>query len=163
MQGRKNLYLFIALLLPICVFIFLKIFGKNEFAVAPLFVDVMPETQPGCSTIALPYHTPDSIIHRLDFRNDSLVLVSFGELTKEGVNQLKRVEEQTQTDRIHRLHISSSDNRYTTWKNCIFFLKEPFDLVLVDRKGVIRGHYTSNDLDEADRLITEITIILKKY
>ena len=163
MQGRKNLYLFIALLLPICVFIFLKMFGKNEFAVAPLFVDVMPEIQPGCTAVTIPYHTPDSIVQKLDFKNDSLVLISFGEPNQEGVNQLKRVDEQHQTDRVHQLHIPSSDYRYTTWKNCIFFLKEPFDLVLVDRKGVIRGQYTSNDLDEMDRLITEITIILKKY
>ena len=163
MKGRKNLYLFIALLLPICVFIFLKMFGRNEFTVAPLFVDVMPEVQPGCATVTIPYHTPDSIVQKIDFRNDSLVLVSFGETTPEGVSQLKRVEEQHQADPIHQLHIPSSDYRYTTWRPCTFFLKEPFDLVLVDSKGVIRGHYNSKDLDEMDRLITEITIILKKY
>ena len=163
MQGRKNLYLFIALLLPRCVFIFLKLFGKNEFAVAPLFVDVMPEVQPGCAAVSIPYHTPDSIVQKLDFKNDSLVLISFGEPNQEGINQLKRVDEQHQSDPIHQVHIPSSDYRYTTWNNCIFFLKEPFDLVLVDRKGVIRGQYTSNDLDEMDRLITEITIILRKY
>jgi hypothetical protein len=48
-------------------------------------------------------------------------------------------------------------------KKCVFLLKEPFDLVMVDRAGVIRGQYTSNDREEVDRLIMEITIILKRY
>lgn len=160
MKGRKNLYLFIALLLPGCVFVFLKIFGKNEFAVPSLYVNEMPEIPSGCQQVSIPYHTPDSILTQLDFRTDSLILMSFGEPTKEGTNQLNRVAERY-PDLVQRS--IPSDDKDFGWRNCIFFLKEPFDLILVDRKGTIRGHYDSDDLDDMDRLITEITIILKKY
>lgn len=162
MKGRKILYLFIALLLPGCVFVFLKFFGKNEFAVPPLYADVMPEVPAGCEKVTLPYFVPDSILSQLQFSQDSLVLISFGELTKEGTHQVDRVKELYPTE-VVQWPISSADVRGTFWKHCTFFLKEPFDLVLVDRRGRIRGQYTSNDLDEMDRLITEITIILKRY
>jgi len=49
------------------------------------------------------------------------------------------------------------------WKTCIFLLKKPYDVVLIDRKGLIRGQFVSDNREEIDRLITEVDIILKKY
>lgn len=163
MKGKQFIFLLIALVLPGCVFVFLKIFGKNEFAVEPLYSSVGPEVPAGCSPVTVPYYVPDSIVKQLNFRQDSLVLVMLGDLTADGVTQLKRVEEEYNTDPIHQTVIGSSDPRMPSWKKCIFFMREPFDLVLVDRKGALRGQYSSNDREDVDRLLTEITIILKKY
>jgi len=164
MKGKKQLiYLAIALILPGSVFVFLKMFGKNEFAVEPLYATVAPEVPAGCSSVTVPYHVPDNIVGQLNFLHDSLVLVVFGSPTFYGVNQLKRVDEQYKTDPLHQFVIGNDDPRIASWKKCIFFLKEPFDLVLVDRKGVLRGQYISKDREDVDRLLTEITIILKKY
>jgi hypothetical protein len=163
MKGKQLIFLLIALVLPGCVFVFLKIFGKNEFAVEPLYNAVAPEVPAGCSPVTVPYQVPDSIVKQLDFRQDSLVLVALGDLTADGITQLKRVDEEYSTDPIRQTVIGSSDPRMSFWKQCIFFLKEPFDLVLVDREGALRGQYSSNDREDVDRLLTEITIILKKY
>jgi hypothetical protein len=170
MKGKQLIFLLIALVLPGCVFVFLKIFGKNEFAVEPLYSAVAPEVPAGCSPVTVPYYVPDSIVKQLNFRQDSLsadkaglVLVMLGDLSADGITQLKRVDEEYNTDPVHQTVIGGSDPRMSSWKKCIFFLKEPFDLVLVDRKGALRGQYNSNDREDVDRLLTEITIILKKY
>jgi len=161
MKKTKALFLFLALLLPVLVFLFLRFFGKNEFAVPPLYTETFPEVPQGCAPVkALPYHIADSVRRKLPFGDDSLALVTFGELSSEAINQLKRVGSKFPNDPVVMVQLADTK---PDWKQCVFFLKPPFDWVLVDRRGTIRGQYTSGDLDEADRLITEITIILKKY
>ncbi|MBL0739745.1 hypothetical protein [Chryseolinea lacunae] len=161
MKRNKAIFLFLALLLPILIFLFLKFFGKNEFAVPPLYTQTYPETLGPCAPVkTLPYRIADSVQTKLPFGNDSLVLVSFGTLSKEADNQMKRVKGVFEKDPVAYLHI---DNDASPWKQCVFFLKPPFNLALVDRKGALRGQYEAADLDEMDRLITELTIILKKY
>ena len=163
MKGNKIIFLFLAFLLPVCIFLFLKFFGKNEFAVEPLYSTIAPDVQEGCAPVSIPYYVPDSITNALSFGNDSLVLVIFGKPDKEGATQLMRIDEEFPEDRIQQKIITDADPHFSSWKKCIFFLKEPFDVILVDRKGVIRGQYVSNDREEIDRLLTEIAIILKKY
>jgi len=163
MKQRKSIFLFLALILPICIFLFLKFFGKNEFAVQPLYVDVYPEVQEGCAAAnMLPYYIPDSIRVQLPLKKDSLVIVLFGTLNNESWNQMQRVKEEITHDPVKLLPVPSSD-RALFWMTCIFFLKQPYDLVLVDRRGAIRGQYVSGDREQVDRLLTELTIILKKY
>jgi hypothetical protein len=160
MKGKQFIYLFAALLLPACVFIFLKIFGKNEFAVEPLFVTSSPEIPAGCDSVNIPYHVPDTVMKSLDFKNDSLVLVVFGSLDKVAEGQLKRVDEEFGGDPIRKINIIVD---HAQWRSCVFFLKEPFTLALVDYRGRIRGQYDPDDREDIDRLLTELTIILKKY
>src|SRR5688572_30226278 len=79
MNGKKVVFLFLAFLLPICIFIFLKIFGKNEFRVEPLFQDDKVKiTQKGCGEIKLPYKIPAEILSGIITTNDSLAIVYFG-------------------------------------------------------------------------------------
>jgi hypothetical protein len=47
-------------------------------------------------------------------------------------------------------------------KDCVFLLHDPYDIVLFDKQGFIRGQYYSGDRDEIDRLILELSIILNK-
>lgn len=163
MKGNKVIFLFLAFLLPVLIFLFLKFFGKNEFVVEPLYITEAPEVPSGCAPVSIPYHVPDSVKNSLTLENDTLTLLVFGKPDKEALTQLERVDEEFAGDAIHKKIIGQADPEYISLKQCIFFLKEPFDIVLVDRRGTIRGQYVNNDREDIDRLLTEIAIILKKY
>lgn len=162
MKKQKALFLFLALILPICIFIFLKLFGKNEFAVQPLYSDTYPDSGDCKISVKLPYSIPDSVSRQLPLNNDSLVLIVFGEMNVDAANQIKRIETEFGTDPMALFFVASSE-KSESWRKCVFFLKAPLDLILVDRNGVIRGEYQSDDREDVDRLLTEVTIILKKY
>lgn len=162
--SRKAFYLFLALILPGLVFLFLKYFGKNEFAVEPLFVKEAPVSMTGCDAITLPYSLPDSIRKPLFREQDSLSLILFGALKGNTMeSQWKRVQQELRTDPVQFLHRADTTETTQTLRQCTFLLREPFEAVLVDRRGVIRGQYDLADREDTDRLITEVIIILKKY
>ncbi len=162
MNLKKIVLLFLALLFPACVFVFLKFFGKNEFNVQPLYADAYPEGVGECGvTITLPYHIPDSVISSLQLSADSLTLIHFGKLNTESENQLSRVKKEHGMD--VKFNFLDDQKNAVTLKNCVFFLKDPYNLVLVDNEGIIRGQYISNDRDEIDRLLMELSILFKRY
>jgi hypothetical protein len=163
MKGKKLIYLFLALLLPGCIFVFLKLFGKNEFAVQPLYESVAPTSPNECQPVTLPYLIPDSIARTINSKNDSLVLVLFGDLSNEGKSQLDRVNEELAGGSLIEYQVRNNDPRISYWRSCIFFVREPFNLILVDNHKRIRGEYNINDREDVDRLLTEITIILRKF
>ncbi|MFZ6008864.1 MAG: hypothetical protein ACOYXT_00835 [Bacteroidota bacterium] len=164
MSGKKIFLLFCALVLPIGIFIFLKFFGKNEFAVKPLFVDEAPVGAADCAPVSLPYHVPDSILQNIIRINDSLAIVYFesAQPAAGAKAQLERITVEFANDPLNIIELAPSAEQERK-KKCVFFLSGINDLVLVDQKGLIRGHYTANDREEVDRLNTEISIILKKY
>jgi hypothetical protein len=164
MNGKKTVFLFLALLLPVGVFLFLKFFGKNRFDVPVLFESELPAATHACGVhYTLPYRVPDSVAAPLFQANDpGLILLSFSpereyqaRLTSEmAAGDLKIIQA---TDTVFR----AMDFNFV--RNCIFLLDAPFDLVLLDRQRRIRGQYTAADRDEVDRLIVELKIILEKY
>lgn len=162
-MNKKSIFLFLALIFPVLIFVFLKFFGRNEFAVTPLFTETNSEIPEGCLPVTFPYHVQDSVLRQLDFKEDSLVLVLFGAPNEEAKIQINRIMDEISNDEIRMVRFPVSGEKVLQWKKCIFFLKHPFDLVLVDRNGLIRGQYNSGDREEVDRLLMEITIILKRY
>jgi hypothetical protein len=163
MKFKKGIYLFLALLFPIGIFLFLRLFGKNEFAVEALYQKDYPKVSPDCPKIVgLPYFVPDSVLAQLNKNSDSLTVIFFGALKGEQLNQFKRVSADTIVDDITVLNLQVSD-RSKLWQRCVFFLQDPLDVVMVDAKGTVRGNYLAGDRDDIDRLLTEIDIILKKY
>ena len=76
-RGSKGILLFLALLLPICIFLFLKFFGKNEFAVEPLFTEGKASDET-CFPVSYPYVVSDSVMKDYPLGNDSLLLLYFG-------------------------------------------------------------------------------------
>jgi hypothetical protein len=165
MKSTKALFLFLALILPVCIFLFLKFFGRNEYDVKPLFSDSPPPTDTNCTTVTtVPYVVHDSIRSQLVVENDSLVVIAFNSEAADinSTNQMKRIAEEVSGLPVSLLTFSGSE-RHLSWKSCVFFLKGSQDLVVVDRHGRIRGQYTSTDREDADRLLTEVTIILKRY
>jgi hypothetical protein len=164
MSGKKALFLFLAFMLPVCVFLFLKIFGKNEFAVQPMFQKELPKNISGCGDVHLPYKLGKKIVDEIFSKNDSLVLIYFRRENpvKESLNQMRRIEKLIRDYPMKTAAFEASSS-LSNDKRCVFLVKDPYDLVLVDHHGLIRGQYVSYDLDEMDRLLTEVDIILKKY
>ncbi|MBL7856080.1 MAG: hypothetical protein JNM57_00210 [Cyclobacteriaceae bacterium] len=160
---KKILYLFAALLLPVLVFVFLKFFGKNEFNVDPLFVHDLPINQSGCSVPQLPYHIPDSVLNQFSVGEEGLMLFLFAPQDGEIKRNLNRVSSDFPSLTSSLILKDVSDDQTQFLKKCIFFLSEPFNLVLVDSSGTIRGQYKAHDREDTDRLVTELTIILKQY
>ena len=163
MNRTKAIFLFLALLLPVCIFIFLKIFGKNEFNVEPLFSQSPPPASSECQKASAPYFLHDSVRSQLPFGNDSLLVIAFdGNRDPNAASQLKRLKEEIANLPVGYLTLPGG-GRHLLWKRCLFFLEEPQDVVTVDAKGRIRGQYTAEDREDIDRLLTELTIILKRY
>ena len=159
-KGGKVILLFLALLLPIGIFLFLKIFGKNEFAVDPLFTTQSAEDST-CFPIRYPYHVPDSIARLYPIENDSLVLILSANDDDESIRQRNRAKDRMADFPVKWHSLDTSAQNKFHWK-CVFLMREQKDVVLIDRRGRIRGQYAS-DREDIDRLITEVTIILKKY
>lgn len=159
MKVGKALVILTALVLPIGIFLFLKIFGENKFEVAPLFQTELPEVASGCSTITTPYLIPGEIVDRyIKTENELSVIVVDSE-----VSVLSRIFDQFSGDPVKVKRIESSETMAgQSLKECVFLLYGPYDIVLFDKQGFIRGQYYSGDRDEIDRLILELSIILNK-
>ncbi len=179
MKGLKFFLLVLALALPIGIFLFLKYFGKNEFSVEPLYSTGV-SVPDGCPIPAAgAYAIPERVLNRLSWsERDSLTLFFIaskvdGKASPERIHgrflehELRRVWVQIDSnlldfEPIGKAVIISPDS-LKIFKACFFFLKEPYNLLLVDNKRRIRGNYVLNNREEIDRLLLEAKIILKKY
>ncbi|HEU5291142.1 MAG TPA: hypothetical protein VFU05_10895, partial [Cyclobacteriaceae bacterium] len=120
---KKGLFLFLALLLPVMVFVFLKFFGKNEFAVEPLFQEGI-ETPVACQSFSFksPYTIADSILTKLDWnKNDSITLIIFDDKNRENRirkhGQIERIAEEFKSERLSVLCLVDSGE--SNWLNNI--------------------------------------------
>lgn len=165
-MGKKGIFLFVALLLPGVIFVFLKLFGKNEFAVEPLFQKEKPAAMSGCGDITLPYRVDAAVVKEILPERDSLVLIWFvkdATASSAAATEMGQLKTELAGDPVGFVSIDRDDQRFTDWYDCRFLMRGPLDAVIVDKSGVIRGQYELEDRDEADRLRTEVTILLKKY
>jgi hypothetical protein len=186
MNIKKSVFLFLALLLPIVTFLFLKFFGKNEFSVEPLFQTVVQPSE-ACSDIkySAPYAIADSLLSEFQRGvEDSITLVVFqnSQVAKqqEQTIQLTRVFKEFVNERMGVVKVvtdSANENRkearlkilsledaeFSRHQKCIFLLVSLNDAVVIDKENRIRGQYVMSNREEADRLIMELKILLKKY
>jgi hypothetical protein len=158
MRGKKILFLFLGLGMPIIVFLFLKMFGRNQFEVP------LPEIQPApeCHfTNPESYIVSDSIIGSLTEESFELLVINFGPQAK----KLDRITESFPVEvvKVEVRALGMARERLERIKKCGFFLQSPNNAVLLDNQKKIRGYYDGTDRDELDRLEAEIKIILKKY
>lgn len=170
-MSKKSVYLFLALLLPVIVFVFLKYFGKNEFAIPVYYKDGIDSVSVSCGgDYARPYTVPDSVLTAINAAKKQAWVAVFEptEASKIELNRLKdifRPEEFTKSEIIIQQGDPTgiSERRYRRWTSCIFFVKKPYNAVLVDDQNRIRGYYAVDSREEMDRLILEMQILLKKY
>jgi hypothetical protein len=162
MPGKKIIVLFLALLLPVGIFVFLKVFGRNQFDVPPLYQDTTNLAPESCQLIyPTPYVLADSSMEKIRAgKKSSLYLLNFSNDS----SVLQQV-----TDDFSAAELTLVQSRRTSFedvdffKRCVLLLSPPKDLVLIDDEKRIRGYYDSSDQDELDRLLDELAIILKKY
>ncbi|MBT1686238.1 hypothetical protein [Dawidia soli] len=166
MKGKGIVFLLVALVLPSVIFVFLKFFGKNEFAVEPLFQVAPAAGVPiACGHVTFPYHVPDSVLRNtLQHKKiDTVLLVVLGELDKESGTQLARIEETFGDSRFMERLTFPKKELEEMYRTCVFLLPESHNVVMLDETGTIRGQYNASDREDVDRLLTELTIVFKKY
>ena len=178
----KSILLFVALLLPALVFVFLKMFGENKFDI-PIYNHTYLEEGVSCPQINLP-HTVDRIGDVLSNRSVNIYHL----MTDEDQEQLKNlmivkdrlanVDAQVTSFIVSDSTVSITEitGRYQIsgiWKvtattgedllkyqTCQLLTVNKETLVLVDKRGIIRGYYFANDGEDIDRLILESKILL---
>lgn len=184
---KKILFLFLALLLPVLIFLFLKSFGKNEFDVPVLFADSV--TIPvGCKSYfyKAPYVIPDSVLQDISWsENDSLTIVVFDDGNKVNQNERKihvtRIFTEFKTEPLRVVHIynnatvpdpkvdrlttiSLMEDEFFRVRNCIFLLSRENDAIIMDSQKRVRGQYNLSKREDADRMIMEeMNILFKRY
>ncbi len=160
---KKLIYLFLALLLPIGVFIFLRAFGKNEFNIPVYYETEMPEYPASCQfSHTVPYAIPDSILQTAGWKEGSVALL-IADTSPEVMKNIKHLDEEFTTTDFQRIYPYQDTARWDTWCACFFFLKKPWSAVLIDSERKIRGYYAPNSREEMDRLTVEMKILLKQY
>lgn len=164
MKGKKSIFLIAALLLPVAIFIFLKIFGKNEFQVPPLHQEGIIEVSNACHyRYATPYYVPDSLFAQFGAnKHDSLYVLYFDPSLKVSMNRVS-VEYRDASVTVVPPSAFSPETDTQLLRQCVLLMRPPASVVLLDRHNRIRGYYDASDRDEVDRLLVEIDIILKNY
>ncbi|NOT73850.1 MAG: hypothetical protein HOP08_02900 [Cyclobacteriaceae bacterium] len=161
---KKILYLFLALLLPGLIFVFLKYAGKNEFVV-PVYHDKGVIDPPSDCNISYPspYIIPDSVRSLLNSDQElNAIIFTDGKLDVAKIKTaLKDELGDNAINVINAIEITGQSSGIL--RECIFLLNDPFQSVLVSKEGIIRGYYDLSDRDEMDRLRVELKILLKKY
>jgi hypothetical protein len=184
---KKILFLFLALLLPVLIFLFLKLFGNNKFEVPVLFADSV-SAPAACTTYSYkaPYRITDSVLQGISWnRNDTVTIIVFEDENHANRNErrvhLTRIFTEFKTDPLHVVHLYKdvtitdakadrlttlglSEENFLRIRNCVFLLSAENDAVIIDRQKRIRGQYNLLKREDADRMIMEeMNILFKRY
>ncbi len=158
----KKIILIIALVVPGLIFVFLKYAGRNEFTIPVYYEDGIPALE-GCDAPALkPYHIPEQ--WGASWRSMANVIVFNLPATEFGVLNSGLAEEFPEGLWLQEAREFTGDSiEYQLWKKCVFRVNEPWQTVLFDKEGKIRGYYDARSREEVDRLRVEIKILLKRF
>lgn len=163
---KKLLYLFLALLLPGLVFVFLKYQGSNRFDIPVYYEKGVEEVRGSCAPLpAGPYHVDDSVWSHLNGGKQKANVIIFPSPTLDVQNIARAIGEEIGEDASFTDGARLSSDSLTTerWSNCTFLMTSPRQTVLLDDQGRIRGYYDLHFRDEADRLRVELKILLEQY
>jgi hypothetical protein len=169
-MNKKSIFLFIAFLLPISVFVFLKLAGKNNFDIPVYYENGIDSLNAICGKdYSKPYAIDDSVLTKLKWvekESSVLILGSASALEMKRLNDTFLENEYSIysiNNSNYKNQVEVSDNVFSQWKNCVFVAKEKINTVLIDKQKRIRGYYSIGSREEMDRLIVEMKILLKKY
>ncbi len=159
---RKTILLSLALVFPVILFIFLKMFGRNHFDI-PVYHEKQLSPRAGCDyQYPIPYQIADSLYISFGWKPQHIMLVSFSPMADES---RLRVNEKFKPNVLQI--VNAEEDRYknlkANLKQCIFLVPDEFNTVLVDDKKRIRGYFQLNNREETDRLIVELAILLQEY
>ena len=162
-MNKRYIYLFLALLLPGLVFLFLKFFGENKFDIPVYYQHGVSDSINNCRVkTSVQYSLPDSVLEILKWKNDAPLLGV--ELEEDEIKSVHQILTDIGARRIQLVSLNSMKYDHAKLlKNCILFLQNPSNAVLVDPQKRIRGYYKLGNRDEYDRLEVELKILLKRY
>lgn len=149
-SNRKGIILFLALALPVLIFLFLKFFGRNQFDI-PVFHASSDEWPANCPP---PAQFPFKVsMESLGLKNRPAIIF----LAEPEIEASKRIPVEIDTRQIQFLRLLDSIDP------CAFGAPSGTSAVLIDPTGCIRGIFAALERDETDRLIMESKILLNDY
>jgi protein SCO1/2 len=158
----KWVYLFLGLLFPLLISLFLRYFGKNEFNIPVYFKNGVDSLKSNCAfDYSKPYVVPDSVFAFFNKDTHSTMLVTI-DSSAEAKKNFSRLDTEVGTTGYNFVSLKS-DSLNQSLISCVLFLNKPWTTVLIDKENRIRGYYAPNTLEETDRLIVEMKILLKQY
>ena len=164
MKGKKIIFLILALLLPATIFVFLKLFGRNEFQVPVLHENSIPRRADNCDfTYKTPYRVADSVISALDGeKDDSVYVFNFDSRLDDAMN---RISVEFGDDPVSVVNTADLPPKFDArvLRECVLLMDRDTAVAILDNRNRIRGYYDASDRDEVDRMIVEIKILLKQY
>jgi hypothetical protein len=148
----KKVILFVALPLPILIFLFLRFFGRNEFDV-PVYWNEGVNVA-GCKPQPGPYTVPDSALMAWGWKGQKATLIV---LNENGIkDNLARVANLFEKDDYAIIRVSNVPG-------CLLLAGDTSRVVMIDDQKRIRGYYTPVNRKQTDRLGVELRILLKQY
>lgn len=162
---KKFVYLFLALLVPGLVFVFLKYAGSNKFDVPNLPEPGKPLHSDCVGNVEGPYAVPDSVWKFVPERGKPAHVVVFSDrgLDATEVSGAIREEIGSAVSFVMGGSLAFDSAGQSRWKSCVFLLQPPAQSVLLDSEGRIRGHYDLRSREETDRLRVELKILTESY
>jgi hypothetical protein len=148
------------------IFLFLKKFGRNEFDIPIYYQHNTDSLNRLCNTRYIdPYTLADSVLKQAQWQNNAATIFVFNNDVPVSTefNRLADIFPEKEYKIITMDEAKTGRHTYQRWHDCVFFMKAPWDIVLVDGSKRIRGYYAGNSREEFDRLILEMKILLNKY
>jgi hypothetical protein len=151
-MAKKWIILFLALALPVFIFLFLKQFGSNQFDL-PFFHQDRQSWPADCSIeeVTFPFRIQQGLLPDVPGR-PSLILLKSPE-----VESAQRIPVEIDTAALKILYHPEIES------SCLLGVSPATAAVLIDSDGNLRGIFEKLDRDETDRLILESKILLKDY
>ncbi|MBL7850754.1 MAG: hypothetical protein JNN04_07625 [Cyclobacteriaceae bacterium] len=164
-MAKKFTYLFLALLVPGLIFVFLKFAGSNRFDVPVYPQEGIPLHSACVGEVTGDYRIPDSAWQVVSSGTSGAMVIQFPEQHLNGAEVAQAVKEEIGegVSFFSMETLSLDSTALATWKSCVFLLEPPRQAVLVDSQRRIRGFYDLGHRDEVDRLRLELKILLEKY
>ena len=166
----KVIFLVLILAIPAGIFTFLKFFGDNKFDVEVFYSEGVNTPIGKCDPVNGQFLVPKNMIPSAEknrvvafFQGDLKSITNISTRLKDTFiddYQVIVYSQDTLKNESSELFQVKIVNDLTKTMNCGFVNTDPNALILVDKDNRIRGYY-SRDLDEIDRLIVELKIIIE--
>lgn len=149
----------IALLLPGLIYVFLKVFGRNQFEVPVLHAEsIIVPAECETSRYSVPYVVADSMLVAAGWKPVAVNILIADDTSAGG--SIARIRDEFDSLEFNLAMLQSGRQDIAT---CGLLLQKPQNAVMVDDRGRIRGYYDLSDREDTDRLIMEMKIMLKAY
>ena len=166
----KLIFLVVILAIPAGIFTFLRYFGDNKFDVEIFFTQGIETPIGNCETTNEQYSVPKELLsdskvnivvafNRGDLKILSNISARLKDTFGDKYDMIIFSQDSIHSDNTELLQVKIVDD-LTKVMNCGFITDDVKSLVLVDKQNRIRGYY-SDELDEIDRLIVELKIIIE--